>query len=272
MGCPDRVPCRGVTSARDTPTAGEGWPADLIDRVRLAHLFLTRIRLGASGEVTPARFARAVVVFPLVGVTVGVVGGAARLLADPLGAVFASIAAVAATVVTTGALHEDGLADTADAFGPYDRERRLAAMRDSRLGTFGVLALVITIAARVSLLSQLPLRDCVLALIAGHVLARWSTLPLAARCPPAREDGSATLARISTRQAAGGSVLAAALAVPALVAVRPAAAIALAVVAAVTTACAVLWRRAFGGVTGDTYGATNQLVEIAALATVAAVA
>lgn len=267
----NRVRSRAVASPSDTAAAGTGPGTGLVDRVRLAHLFLTRIHLGASGEITSARFSRAVVVFPLVGVTVGVVGAAARLVADPLGPVFASIAAVAATVVVTGALHEDGLADTADGFGPYERERRLEAMRDSRLGAFGVLALVLAIAARVTLLSQLTLRDCVLALLASHVLARWSTLPLAARCAPARLDGSAVLARISTRQAAAGSILAVVLALPALVGVRPAGAVALAVAVAVTAASALLWRRAFGGVTGDTYGATNQLVELATLATVAVV-
>lgn len=255
----------------DTSTADASSYDGVVDRIRLAHLFLTRIRLTTGGDVTAERFARAVVVFPLVGVTVGIAGGAARLAADPLGTVVACIAAVAATVITTGAFHEDGLADTADAFGPYERERRLAAMRDSRLGTFGVLALVLAIGARVSLLAQLSLRDCMLALVAGHVLARWSTLPLAARCRPARDDGSATLARISTRQAAAGSILTAGLALPVLLAVHSSAAVALVVAAGVTGVCAVLWRRAFGGVTGDTYGATNQLVEIATLASIVAV-
>jgi len=257
-----------VAASTDIPVGGRRLVGGVIDRVRLAHLFLTRLRLGDSGVVTPQRFSRALVVFPLVGVTVGAVGGVVRLAADPLGATFACIAAVAATVLVTGALHEDGLADTADALGPHDRERRLDAMRDSHLGAFGVLALVLAVAARVSLLSQLTAADCALVLVAGHVLGRWSTLPLAARCGPARQDGSAYLARISTSQAVAGSTLAGGLALPVLFMIAPAALGAVAVAAAVTAASAVVWRRAFGGVTGDTYGATNQFVEIGVYITV----
>ncbi len=238
-------------------------------RIRLAHLFLTRLRLGDAGTVTAPRFARAVVVFPLVGVTVGAVGAAARAASDPLGATAACVIAVAATALVTGGLHEDGLADTADALGPHEHTRRLEAMRDTRLGAFGVLALVLTVTARVALLAELQLRDCALALVAGHVLGRWSTLPQAAWCPPAHPDGSAVLARISPGQALAGSLLAALPAAATLVAVSLTALVALPVAGVVTVVSAFAWRRAFGGVTGDTYGATNQLVEIATYAVVA---
>lgn len=248
--------------ARSEPAPG------VLDRLLVAHTFLTRLRIGDARAIDGDRIARAVVAFPLVGVTVAAAGAGARVVADPLGPVVACIAAVAATAMVTGALHEDGLADTADAFGPHERDRRLAAMRDSRLGVFGVLALVLTVGARVALLARLPLLECVLALVAAHVLGRWSTLPLAAVCRPARPDSSAWLARISSRTAAIGSVPALVVAGAALAAIDVRALGAIPAACVVTAVTAVAWRRAFGGVTGDTYGATNQFVELAAYASV----
>lgn len=240
----------------------------VIDALQLAHLFLTRLPLGDAGTVTAARFAPALVAFPLVGLTVAGAGALGRIVADPLGPVVACITAVAATVLVTGAFHEDGLADTADALGPHGRTDRLAAMRDARLGTFGVLALVLATGARVGLLAQISLRDCILALAAGHVLGRGSTLVLAVICSPARADGATLLVRPSTRQALLGSILAVGLALPALVAIAPAASVAVLASALVIIGSALLWRRAFGGVTGDTFGATNQLVEIVVYITI----
>jgi adenosylcobinamide-GDP ribazoletransferase len=246
----------------------------LLDRVHLAHTFLTRIPLPSPrGTIDAERFARCAVAFPLVGLTVGAAAGLVRVAADPVGPLFAVVAALAVVPLITGAFHEDGLADSADGLGPLDRDRRLEAMRDSRLGTFGVLALVFSVLARVALLAPLGVRNCVLALIAGHVLGRWSTLPLAWRSQPTQPDGLGTfLLKPRKVEVAWGSAVAFAVAAPALVAVHPTAVpVAIAVALIVTLATAELWKRAFGGVTGDTYGATNQLVEIATLAAVAAV-
>ena len=248
--------------------------AALLDRVHLAHTFLTRLPLPQPrGTIDPERFARSAVAFPLGGLTVGAAAGAVRFAADPIGPLVAVVAALAVAPLLTGAFHEDGLADTADGLGPLDRGRRLEAMRDSRLGTFGVLALVFSVLARFALLAPLGVRDCVLALIAGHVLGRWSTLPLALRSTPTQPDGLGTfLLRPRTEEVAWASALALLIAGPALVAIHPAALpVAVVVAAGVTFACGEFWKRAFGGVTGDTYGATNQLVEIATLAAVAAV-
>jgi adenosylcobinamide-GDP ribazoletransferase len=238
--------------------------AGVVDRVVVAHLFLTRLRLPRRGEVDADALRRAAVMFPLVGLTVGGLCALVRLAADPLGPVVATLLALAVAPVVTGAFHEDGLADTADALGPHDRERRLVAMRDPRLGAFGVLALVFGVGLRVGALAPMSARDAALALVAAHVLGRWSTLPLARWAPAARQEGSGPLlARVDAATLAGGTALALALAVPALLLVSGWAAIALAVAVLVTSTSGFLWVRAVGGVTGDTYGATNQLVEIA---------
>jgi adenosylcobinamide-GDP ribazoletransferase len=219
-----------------------------------------------------ARFGGGLAWFPLVGLTVGGIAALARLAADPLGSAAACVAAVAAAPLVTGAFHEDGLADTFDALGPGDRDRRLAAMRDPRLGTFGVLALCLSVAARLALLIPLATRDAALALVAGHVLGRWSSVPLTA-APRARPDGAAArLPRAGAAQMGAATALALALAGPALALVAPWALAGVGVAAAVTAVTGVLWWRAFGGVTGDTCGATNQLVEIGVYAAVAAVA
>lgn len=246
----------------------------MIDRLLLAHTFLTRLPFPQpQGEIGPERLARAAVMFPLVGLTVGGIAALVRWGADPLGPGFATIAALAVVPLITGAFHEDGLADTADGLGPYQRGRRLEAMRDSTLGTFGVLALVFSVLARFALLVPLGTRDASLALIAGHVLGRWSTLPLAGLASPARTDGlGAALVQPGTSQVAAGSILAFALAAPALVGIDVMSApAALGAAVVVIGASGLYWRRAFGGVTGDTYGATNQLTEIATYVAIAAV-
>src|SRR6185437_5843105 len=118
------------------------------DDAAAAACFLTRLPLAgfASAETgLPARSMRA---FPVVGILVGLVGWAAFAIA--------AVLAVAATVLVTGALHEDGLADTADGLGGgTDRARKLAIMRDSRTGAYGVLALVLSVALRAGALSVL---------------------------------------------------------------------------------------------------------------------
>jgi adenosylcobinamide-GDP ribazoletransferase len=245
----------------------------MIDRLAVAHAFLTRLPLPGIGPIDRTRFARAAALFPLVGLTVGGLAALARIAAEPLGATFASVCAVGVAAAATGALHEDGLADTADALGARDRARRLEVMRDPRIGTFGVLALVLVLLARIALLSQLTTRDAALALLAAHVLARWSVLPQAALVRPARTDGSAALiAGLGTGPLLIGTALTLASSGPLLFAIDAWALVALAVSAALTALCALAWRRAFGGLAGDTYGATAQLVELGCYACVVAAA
>src|SRR5262245_9916005 len=114
---------------------------------RVAVAFLTRVPVGDAQPLTAATLSRAAGWFPAVGLLVGGVLGGTRLLADlALPAGPSTVLALAAAMLLTGALHEDGLADTADGLGAHvPRERKLEILRDSRIGAYGALALACTV-------------------------------------------------------------------------------------------------------------------------------
>ena len=123
--------------------------------LRWAWAFLTRLPGGAHpGD--DRELGRSVPWFPIVGAILGALSGTVYwALHGPLGAPLAAVLAVAASAAATGGLHEDGLADTADALGGATRERRLEIMKDSRVGVFGAMALVLSTLARVFAVSSL---------------------------------------------------------------------------------------------------------------------
>jgi len=248
----------------------DGWREDFL----VALTFLTRLPLRRFVAAPPAAsLAGASWAFPLVGLVVGLLGGIVYLiaLALRLPAIAAALIAVGATALATGGLHEDGLADTADGFGGgVTRDDKLAIMRDSRTGVYGVLALVFSVALRVVALSQIGDGWGVLgALIASHALAR-GLLPMAMRLlEPARSDGlGAEAGRPEQGVALTGCGIAAAIALVAA-GIRPGLAAAIAAGAAMA---AVGWlaRRQVGGQTGDVLGAIEQSGEVAALLAIAA--
>jgi adenosylcobinamide-GDP ribazoletransferase len=172
---------------------------------------------------------------------------------------------VSGMVLVTGALHEDGLADTADGLGAKDRARALEIMADSRIGTYGTVALVLTLLARVATLASLgaPLRVAA-ALVAAAAASRAAMAVVMWRQPRARPAGLAAAAgRPTAARVAAGAGLAAAIAflglppVPAL--------LGLASLALTAAAVATLLGRRLGGCTGDTLGAVQQLAELAFL-------
>jgi len=227
-------------------------------------VLLTRLPVGRCAG--PVRWrGEGVWAYPVVGAVVGLIGGAAFWAAARLGLppMLAAILAVAAQVVATGSLHEDGLADTADGLGGgADRERALAIMRDSRIGTFGVLALAMALGIRVGALAALPGPGAAaLALIAAGMLGRGAVVGLLLALPPTRPDGlAASLGPVPLRPAAAGMALAA------LAAFLPHGGTALAGAAIAAAAMGWLaWRR-IGGCTGDALGAAEQAAECAALA------
>jgi adenosylcobinamide-GDP ribazoletransferase len=226
--------------------------------------------VGRTVPLDAAQLSRAAVWFPAVGLSVGGVAAGVRWaagLALPSGA--ATVFALAAAAAVTGALHEDGLADTADALGAHtSRERRLEILRDPRVGTYGALAVALALLFAYSVLSGLSAADFARAALAGHVLGRWSTLPHALLAPPARRDGAGALLRPGARAAAVATLYGAAIAVAAGRGWPGAAA--LGVGAAVTAGVAFAARRALGGATGDTLGASVKLVELAVYATLVA--
>jgi adenosylcobinamide-GDP ribazoletransferase len=237
-----------------------------------AFALLTRLPVPRlAGEWPP--LARIVWAFPLAGAVLGAIGGAVYAGCAALGVApaFAAICALAALLLAGGALHEDGLADMADGFGGgRTRERKLEIMRDSRIGSFGALALMLALAARGVAIAEIGAsRDVLAAMIAAAALARAAiTVPLLLLAP-ARPDGmAAALGAMRSAQGALALLIAVALAMLLLapfVALR-------AIVAALAAALAVslLARRNIGGYTGDVLGAAAVLAECAALGLIAA--
>lgn len=237
------------------------------DVIRAFHL-LSRLPLPGGDANRAAASAWA---WPLVGVVVATLQIGLASLALALGIPVWACAglALALGVILTGGLHEDGLADCADGFwGGHTRERRLEILKDSRVGSYGVLAMIFAMGLRWSLLATLlPLVP--LALIAAAMLSRASMAVLMARLPFAREDG---LANHVGRPPVNAAALAVGLAILGgfvCVGLWPGLLAACGVVVAVASVAA-LARAKIGGQTGDVLGAAQVVGEITALLTLAA--
>lgn len=240
------------------------------DEARTAVGFLTRLPVGQRVVEPSAGLAGAVGYFPLVGVLVAGAGIGVWAAVEPvLGSLVAAVASVLATVVVTGALHEDGLADVADGFwGGSSASRRLEIMQDSRIGTFGALAVTGDVLLRAALLVPLELADVARVLVAGHVIGRSAPLVLALWLPPARAGGLG--ARLGRPQR-GGIVLALlTVLVSTLVAAGVWAVVPLLAAGAAVAVIGWSARRRIGGYTGDVLGAGVLAVNLAVAAAVAA--
>ncbi|WP_375429454.1 adenosylcobinamide-GDP ribazoletransferase [uncultured Sphingomonas sp.] len=227
--------------------------------------FLTRLPVPA-GAYTPGRLRAAVRYYPLVGI---LVGGAAALVmlaaAGPFTPLIAILLSCAATLLLTGAFHEDGLADTFDGIGGAGRARALEIMRDSRIGTYGALALSIVLALKVAALAALPPPGVPIALIAGHGLSRLSAVLVIVTSHYARDDGTGKF----TADGVPTASLFVALGTGALIAAALAWTIggagvlfALAGLAIGHGAARLAFERRLGGYTGDCLGAVQQVSEV----------
>ena len=245
-----------------------------IAELAAAFTLLTRLPVQRLGPTPPAAaFGRGVWAYPVVGATIGAAAGgvAAAGLRAGLPASLAAIGAVAASVLLTGGLHEDGVADTADGLGGGStRARKLAIMRDSRIGSFGAIALVLTLAARLAAIAAIAGTGRVVAcLIAAGALGRAGMLVPLLLLEPARDEGmAARLGAVARWPALAGVAVGAALAFAALPAGEALRGIGLALLGALGMTW--LCRRHLGGYTGDTLGATCVVVECAVLAGLAA--
>ena len=245
---------------------------DWLDDLRTAVVFLTRLPIPHPEGATPEHLVRAYRMFPLVGAAIGAAVGLFCLVLRAVGLPDLAAAAVAlgASTLLTGALHEDGLADVADGFGGgRDVATKLEIMRDSRLGTYGALVLMVSFAAKFSALAALPDRYLVQSLIVAHALARGVSPFMAMNLAYARNDG---LAANAGRPDSATATTAGALALLiALIALPWRDALGAAIVA---TACAIgmgwLARKQIGGLAGDVLGGAEQLVETAILLLLAA--
>ena len=228
-----------------------------------AAMLLTR--LPVRGTPTP-RAAEAAWAWPLIGLLVGTIATACGWLAWGLGATQAVAAAVtlAVSVLLTGALHEDGLADTADGlWGGGEHARRLEIMRDSRIGTYGTIALVLSLMLRWSLVATALMQGQFFAVVVTAALVSRAPMAVAMRwLPAARPDG---LSRGTGRPPARAAYIAVALAIGVLVLHGAHGLLAGALVVSVLWALGRLARARIGGQTGDVLGAVQQLSEIAVL-------
>ncbi|MEJ1158180.1 adenosylcobinamide-GDP ribazoletransferase [Prosthecomicrobium sp. N25] len=254
--------------------------ADLAGMVR----FFSRLpvpRIGpADDPAAMPDFGRAVVVLPFASLVIA--GPAAALLwllgSTSLPAPAAAALALAAGLLATGALHEDGLADTADGFGGgASRARKLEIMKDSRIGSYGAAALALSLLIRTVLLAALVedagAQGAALGLLAAAAVSRSTAICLVAALPPARIDGAGRAAGTVTAGAAGaGFAIAAGTAL--LIAAAPiggdAVLGAAAAAGAAVAGLGLLAVRQIGGQTGDVVGAGQQVAEIAFLSVAAA--
>jgi adenosylcobinamide-GDP ribazoletransferase len=248
--------------------AGNLWLQRHVNDLKIGFVFLTRLTFKLERPVEKGILSQALWTAPIVGAAVGLVGASVYgighyLHLPPLPA---AVLAVTATVAVTGALHEDGLADVADGFGGgATRERKLEIMRDSRIGTYGVCALMLSFMLRVSALMSLG--DPVLVtfvLLAAHAAARAPMPAFMRLIPAARTDG---LSSDGGRGRPATAITAIVLGFVALLVGLGLAAgfVALILLCSCFGFMAWLRRRQIGGQTGDVLGALEQLGEIAVL-------
>ena len=241
-----------------------------------ALMFLTRLPVGrfCSGDATVLSIS--VRYFPLVGAVVGcLLAASLSVFHHILPATIAVFLMLVLSVRLTGAFHEDGLADVADSAGAFSVDRKLEIMRDSRVGTYGALALILLVLGKFVLLTELlavGINVCLVALISSHVLSRWGSVLLMATEPYARpEAANKVVAEGVTSMRLFETTLTAIVLLALLGIFSSMLVLALLPVAALTTVlCAKRFKHAFGGITGDCLGAANQIIEIVVLLSVVA--
>nr|WP_321985823.1 adenosylcobinamide-GDP ribazoletransferase [uncultured Lichenicoccus sp.] len=227
--------------------------------------FFTRLPVGWLMPREPRiALGGAVWAFPIAGALVGAIGACAYAAADRIGLppLLCACWTLAAMLLLTGGLHEDGLADMADGLGGGQSfEQRLAIMRDSRIGSYGALALLVGCLARIAALATLadPARVAV-TLVASCMLSRAAIIPVAMLTPPARTEGLAALLQPIDRRAAGLGLVLAVVATPLLVSLGPAPWL-LGSALLCGLGMARLCRLRLGGHTGDVLGACSVLAE-----------
>ncbi len=247
-----------------------GWLADAAAALALLTILPVPARWQAG-----AAWPRAMRALPVIGAFVGLVCGLVAWLATLAGlaAPMAAILALLAGVALTGALHEDGLADVADALGGRTRRQRLEIMRDVHAGTFAILALVFAIALQTAALTVLLRHGAgraLAALLAAHMLSRMAMVIMARRLKPAREEGMGH--GVARPDATACMIAAPVVFFLLLYAFGPLAAFLAMSLAIIVAEGGMEWlaRKYFGGQTGDVLGATEVLARTTMLLALAA--
>ena len=260
---------RSGNGMRQSDTARRNWRGEL----RGAAMFLTRLPFRAADGGLPA-LASAAWAFPLVGLGIGLAAGAVYGIAIGFGLTtwLAAIFAVGAQIALTGALHEDGLADVADGFGGgKDKPSKLSIMRDSRIGAFGVIALVLIVAARIGALAALADTATVIAaLMVSNAVSRAGIALLMRLLPPARDDG---LGHGAGAPDSDATMIALLISVASALLLFGFGGGLAAMIGAAIGVFGVGWlaRRQIGGQTGDVLGAGQQAAEVLCVCAIVAV-
>lgn len=238
-----------------------------LDAFLLAVQFLTRWPVRVSGVFSEERLSAMVRYYPLVGALIGAFAGGVFWLAHlvfPMS--LAVVLSTAASLLATGALHEDGFADVCDGFGGgTDREKTLAIMRDSRLGTYGVAGLGLMLATKILALIALPSYIVPWLLVAAHAASRSSSVLAIATSHYVRDAGMATPVAETLRL--GGLLFALATGMAAVCGLGVACAQAVIPVGLIGLAAGHLamrgmYERRLGGYTGDCLGGVQQMSEL----------
>lgn len=245
-----------------------------------AFAFLTRIPIAKRMTFADRDLRCSVAYFPLVGIFVGAFAALVLALSMQVWSSLVSVVlSLGATVLLTGAFHEDALADTLDGFGGgWTREQVLEIMRDSRVGSYALVGVVLVILAKVAALNDIAtgqsLRGAAATLITAHTLGRWSSVLLMRVHAYARladgQAGTGTPFIAATNVVHFAVATIVAVAAP-IIALSYVGGIAIAVTVFITLLAGRYYVHRIGGYTGDTLGATNQIVELAVYLLVAAV-
>ena len=226
--------------------------------------YFTRIRVPAWVGHAPGQLTGAVRYFPAIGLIVGASGAAVMWLAAlGLPAPLPAILSTAVTILMTGAIHEDGLADTADGLGGgATRERALEIMKDPRIGVFGAIALMLILLLKIATLSLMPLWTALAVLVGAHAFSRFCAVLVIVTGHYVGSADRSRSAPVVERVRIGDVLIAALFGLPALALCGPRVVVAV-VVALVVVGLLARWCvRKIGGYTGDTLGATQQVAEV----------
>jgi adenosylcobinamide-GDP ribazoletransferase len=242
-------------------------PSRLLAELRLllvAVQYFTRVPMPSWVGHSAERLNGTARYFTAVGLLVGGIGALVLWATSlVLPGVLPVILSTAATVFLTGAFHEDGLADTFDGLGGgATRERALEIMKDSRIGTFGVAALVLTLMIKIAALSALPVMFAVVVLIAGHAFSRACAVTLLFAGSHVSKPELSRARAVAQPMGRGEFIFAALVGIAPLYWCGIHAVAGLLCASIVSYVLARWFMRRLGGFTGDTLGATQQLTEI----------
>ena len=258
-------------SRKSTPAKKNNVIYRVVAEMRTVWVFFTRLPWPGDyindRDKATLKLSEAARAFPFAGVVVGAIGALVLFVAAKSGIhpLASSILAIGATALASGAIHEDGLADVADSFGASSKTKKLEIMKDSRIGTYGVLALVVMAVLKAGLLAGFPGPGlAAAALFAANVLGRSGLGLMMLSLKPVRKSGLGRAAGTPKQEDAMVGVIIGTLI--AVLVLGPGVGLAAAAIAGLGFAgVGYLANRQIGGLTGDVLGAGEQVAEVLVL-------